>query len=608
MTGTDRFFAFFAAKAVAKGENIRDWNVDQLLNYHIIRLQQDYWEKIAGYTQYKEKINLLLVVNTLLSKLDDDDRHTALQYLQLNWQDIKDVYPKMTNVKEEYGVKYYLGLEPDILGEYFIITTLTKLAKEDKNEKEQADKLVQFTLINNPQSFFRTLYRIWEDFYRNVDFAIKNYPFETIVEKFLENNDEENLKNETANYFGAKGYHYGTAKKYEDALQCYSRAIIYVPNYTLWWNNTGVTKDNLGLYEDAIKDFDKALDIDQNNAVAYYNRGCAKAHLGLYEDAINDYNKALYIDQNHARAYNNRGNVKANLGLYEDALKDYNKALEIDQNYFSVYYNRGTTKAEHGLYEEAIEDFDKALHIDQNNADAYYNRGNAKAILGLYEDAINDYGKALDIDQNYVKSYYNRGNVKANLGLYEDAIKDFDKALNVDHNYTKAYNSRGMAKANLGLYKEAINDYDKALIINEHYADAYCNRGNTKASLGLYEEALKDFDKALDIDQNEARAWNDKSVTLIQLSYAGEEDEIHKKLLREALFCIQKALQNNGGNLYVLAWLYVLQNDKANTFIHLKNALEQQHVNFNYIEAHDIWNNYRQEPEYLALKEKYGEK
>ena len=67
------------------------------------------------------------------------------------------------------------------------------------------------------------------------------------------------------------------------------------PNYASALNNKGLALYNLGKYEQAIECYDKALEVDRNYVLAWYNKGNALGNLGKPEEAIECYDKALQI-------------------------------------------------------------------------------------------------------------------------------------------------------------------------------------------------------------------------------------------------------------------------------------------------------------------------
>jgi tetratricopeptide (TPR) repeat protein len=62
------------------------------------------------------------------------------------------------------------------------------------------------------------------------------------------------------------------------------------------WNNKGTSLFNLGRFEEAIECFNKALDIDSNHAILWSNKGQSLHKLGRYSEAVECYDKSLSLD------------------------------------------------------------------------------------------------------------------------------------------------------------------------------------------------------------------------------------------------------------------------------------------------------------------------
>ena len=151
-------------------------------------------------------------------------------------------------------------------------------------------------------------------------------------------------------------------RKYEKAIECYSRALEINPNYAKVWYNKGNALSKLGRHEEAIECYDRVLEINQNFA-AWYNKGVVLGELGRYEEEIECYDKALEINPNFAGALNNKGVALSKLRRYEEAIEYYNKALEINPNYAEAWYNKGNVLDELRKYEEAVELKGKAAFL-----------------------------------------------------------------------------------------------------------------------------------------------------------------------------------------------------------------------------------------------------
>ena len=116
------------------------------------------------------------------------------------------------------------------------------------------------------------------------------------------------------------------AQKYNDALDFYTKAVVYMPNdkntmlkianiYKLIGNNTK-----------ALSFYDKLLIIDKDNADAYFNKGLVLANQKNYDDSIKCFERVIQLSPDYPYAY-------YSLGMAYEQKGDVAKALE----YFYLY-------------------------------------------------------------------------------------------------------------------------------------------------------------------------------------------------------------------------------------------------------------------------------
>ncbi len=68
------------------------------------------------------------------------------------------------------------------------------------------------------------------------------------------------------------------------------------------WNNRGIALSQQEKYNEAIECFDKAIAADPDYKLAWYNKGAALREDGRYPEAVEAYNKAIELDPNFAEA------------------------------------------------------------------------------------------------------------------------------------------------------------------------------------------------------------------------------------------------------------------------------------------------------------------
>lgn len=56
------------------------------------------------------------------------------------------------------------------------------------------------------------------------------------------------------------------------SIEFYNSAIALKPEYSIAFNNKGISLFNLGKYDEALECFNKAIQLDPNNENAYTNR------------------------------------------------------------------------------------------------------------------------------------------------------------------------------------------------------------------------------------------------------------------------------------------------------------------------------------------------
>ena len=230
-----------------------------------------------------------------------------------------------------------------------------------------------------------------------------------------------------------KGNQYLESEDYSSAIEYYDK-IINNPNLVSAWNNKGLSFYHLKRYDEARECFDKALEIDSSFLHAWNNKGNALFHLNEYEKAINCYQKVIEIDPNYADAWYNKGLRLYHLGKYYEAIASYDKTIEIDPNYVEAWYNKGDAYYRLGRIDEAIKCMDKVLGIDPNDVDGLNYKAWLFANSNRNKEALSLVDKSLEICSDNADALDTKGFILYNLEQYEESIKFYDKAIGIDPN------------------------------------------------------------------------------------------------------------------------------------------------------------------------------
>lgn len=194
------------------------------------------------------------------------------------------------------------------------------------------------------------------------------------------------------------------------------------------YKESGKKKSANGNQHGAIDDYTKAICFNPNYDTAYHNRGVVKAAIGDYNGAISDYNKAIEINPQLKFSFFSRGNVKVKLKDNIGAMYDFSKAIELDSNYINPYINRGVLKSKMGDIEGELSDYRLAIKICKPNADLYNNLGRALYDLERFKESAEAYGEGIKHFPKDYRLYYGRGLARKRIGDKKGACEDWMKS------------------------------------------------------------------------------------------------------------------------------------------------------------------------------------
>ncbi len=259
------------------------------------------------------------------------------------------------------------------------------------------------------------------DTLKQKEIAAKSMGYWTVysIRERLERNKSLSKKDEIWShpYWKNKGDFFYELCKYEEAAECYSKAIELQPNEKTTYSNMGAVQALLGRHEVAIKYLDISISLNPSNSIAWTNKGAILEDLGRHTKDINRHNEAILC---------------------------LDEAIRLDPKYDKAWNSKGWALDGLGKYEEAIKCHDQALKLNPKNDNAWNNKGCALESLGKYEDAIKCYNKAIELNPKNDMAWNNKGWALDGLGKYEEAIKCYDQALALNPENDKARNNKSL--------------------------------------------------------------------------------------------------------------------------------------------------------------------
>lgn len=283
-------------------------------------------------------------------------------------------------------------------------------------------------------------------------------------------------------------------------------------------------------YDEARQCFNKAIQVDPEYADAHFNLGNLLRDMFLYDEAMEKYQLVVKIED-HAYFYHNHAHVLQKLGRYKQSKHKWketylaykrheNEDQFVSDSWFHIYFG--------SLCQEIFRDFKaaeqlyiKAKNIDPNNHNAYF--ALAKLYLEQKESAISDDDmdgktrnvanfKAWEAFRHAEKLLLGKctdGQDTANLldlaelyiafDKHESAQQYLDTILKKDPDQSAACINRGVLHLNKKQYGDAIKFFLHVLAQNPDDLDTRSKLARTYQKQGRNDEAENEYQKVLSI-------------------------------------------------------------------------------------------------------------
>ncbi|XP_078138281.1 RNA polymerase II-associated protein 3 isoform X2 [Centroberyx gerrardi] len=244
-----------------------------------------------------------------------------------------------------------------------------------------------------------------------------------------------------------------------------------------------------GKYDDAIECYTRAMSADPYNPVLPTNRAACFFRLKKFAVAESDCSLALALDRSYLKAFARRGASRLALQRQQAALEDYEAVLQLDpenqearsevQKIKEALERQGGAGVrpveEEAAAAAAAAEAEEAAAVDpqqqrlmeeqqrRQEAVVQKDRGNAYFKEGRYEAAAECYSRGMEADGLNVLLPANRAMAFLKLERFKEAEADCSEAISLDRSYTKAFARRATARVALGKLTEAKQDFQEVL-------------------------------------------------------------------------------------------------------------------------------------------------
>ncbi|ORM41179.1 STI1-like protein [Babesia sp. Xinjiang] len=230
-------------------------------------------------------------------------------------------------------------------------------------------------------------------------------------------------------------------KKFDEALECYNKAIEQDPENLLLENNKAAVYLEMGDYEKCIATCNAAIerryDVKADFLVIskIYNRlASCYTKMEDYDSALAAYQKSLLEDNNRT--------TRCAMKEVERLKEKREREAYIDPEKAEEHREKGNAFFKAFQFPEAKKEYDEAIKRNPKDVKLYTNRAAALTKLGEYPSALADCNKAVELDPTFVKGWSRKGNLHVLLKEYSKALEAYDKGLAVDPDNQECINGR----------------------------------------------------------------------------------------------------------------------------------------------------------------------
>ncbi len=252
------------------------------------------------------------------------------------------------------------------------------------------------------------------------------------------------------------------AKRFDDALEAYTRAFALDPKCVPALEARARIFEGEGRVQDALDEISRAIGVLPRDGNLYFARARLRAR-GCLPEALADCTTAIELDPRSSAAWALRGEARLSLGDDDGAIADLTRAIELDPRLAAAWCNRARARTVKGDLQGTMQDATRAIELDPRDSAAWAERGAVRARLGDIEGAVADASKALELDPKLTRGWLTRAQVREEKGDFEGALGDATRAIELEPAAPRAWVLRGTARTQRGDLDGAIDDLERAL-------------------------------------------------------------------------------------------------------------------------------------------------
>ena len=213
-------------------------------------------------------------------------------------------------------------------------------------------------------------------------------------------------------------------------------------------------------FDEALDCYQRAVELEPNNTNARINHGRALTSLGRIDEAVACYRQALQTAPDSAQTHDRLGVLLMRRGESAEAEQAFRAAIELKPELADAHHHLGVLLIEQQRETEALRCFEEAVRLKPSDADAHNNLGNLCRAQGLLERGVFHCREAIRLNPSFVEAHNNLGVALRDLGQTAAAMQSYESAVRLRPDYPDAHWNRALALLLAGDYAAGWTEYE----------------------------------------------------------------------------------------------------------------------------------------------------
>ncbi len=311
-------------------------------------------------------------------------------------------------------------------------------------------------------------------------------------------------------------------------------------------------------WQNAIECYEKAIELNPKFAGAYRNLARVFREIGKEAKALESWYEALTLEPDWADAQQHYalGNSLWKYKKLNKAIACYRQAIKLQPDFFSAYQSLAQILTIKGKLPQVIALYRQAVQQNPQNPQFRFCLAQALAQQKQWQQAIIQYRKTTKLDENFAAGYYGLGTVFTQQQKWSTASKCYQKATKLQPKYWEAYHQLGNVLEKQQKWSQAIAAYQNVITIYPKFIPAYLRLGAIFQHQSKHQQAFNYYRRAInlapelsEIEQQAIAAYKEAVYSNPQSNFLQYHQLAtilrSKSFFSEAIAAYQKAIELN---------------------------------------------------------------